>query len=41
MERASSLPTVIAKPSQPQKGNWAPAEVKVKFTQMELIAEWG
>lgn len=39
MARASVSPQVIAKPSQPQKGNWALVEVKVKFIQLELIAE--
>lgn len=31
---------VFAKPSQPQKGNWVPVEVKVKFIQVGLVAGW-
>ena len=34
-------PQAFAKPLQPQKGNWALVEVKVKFIQMEPAGGWG
>lgn len=38
MEKASLPPAVLCQTIAPQKGNWGPGGVKVKFIQMEQVA---